>query len=179
MQVVEGFLEIRLPPKFGYPLPEPTTHPPAHSRGLASISKQVSLYSKLHRVAQGQVVHLCSGPSLAHLLPPRHTAPQKGPSHLCLASAPHGNSQRWGGQKRGVQLCWDSEGLGCPLMGMWMVAASPSHLAQGGRALPLSPSNHERQEQCASGSDWFAPVASLQAPRDSSAGIAVFLKGHL
>lgn len=58
-----------------------------------------------------------------------------------------------------------------------------SHLTQGlqpnRKALPQSPSDHEWQEQHASGSDWFAPVASLQAPRDSSAGIAVILKGHL
>lgn len=47
------------------------------------------------------------------------------------------------------------------------------------KALPWSPSNHGRQEQHVAGSDWFAPVASLQAPRDSCLGTAGFLKGHL
>lgn len=47
------------------------------------------------------------------------------------------------------------------------------------KALPWSPSNHEQQEQHVAGSDWFAPVASLQAPRDSCLGTAGLLKGHL
>lgn len=69
---------------------------------------------------------------------------------------------------------------GC--IGPWCDSSTQLQLAQGlqgAKALPVSPSDRKRQEQHAAGSDWFAPVASLQAPRDSCLGTAGFLKGHL
>lgn len=66
---------------------------------------------------------------------------------------------------------------------MGAMAAPGSDLQKGGgglrpseRALPLSPPNHEGQEHHAAGSDWFAPVASLQAQRDCSSGTRGFSK---
>lgn len=184
MWVVEGFWRCNsssslwLPLTRGYPIP---THSHTAEGSFPSANRFHFIPSCTKWHGEGR---LCLGPSMAHLLPSCRAAPQRGLNHFCLASAPDGNSQQWGGQKCGVQLYWDSEWLGCPLHGWWQRPRPTSPkggrgLQHIGRALPLSPSSNERQEQCASGSDWFAPVASLQAPRDSSAGIAVFLKGHL
>lgn len=70
--------------------------------------------------------------------------------------------------------------------GSWGSGSSWSQPAQGlrwgcnpGKSPSLEPHNHEQWEQHVAGSDWFAPVASLQAPRDSCLGTAGFLKGHL
>lgn len=177
MWVVEGFWRCSSPQPLATPCQDPQpTH--THSRGLASISKQVSLYSKLHRVAQGRVVcargppwHICCRLATKH--PRRDPATSAWPQHL-MATHSDGVARNvvcsFAGTARGLAAhSWGR--------GWWQRPHPTSH--RGGRALPLSPSNHERQEQCVSGSDWFAPVASLQAPRDSSAGIAVFLKGHL
>lgn len=147
------------------------------------------LYFKLHQVTWAVSFELRTllGP-LAAVSPcctPSHggePASSAWPQRLQRRKATHGD-----GVARNTVYRYVGDGGGGGLhRSMGAIAAPGCNLHKSCRglqpskkALPLSPSNHERQEQRAAGSDWFAPVASLQAPRDSSSGTAGFLKGHL
>lgn len=160
------------------------THP---LRACTALTAVGLLYCKLHQVTRAASFKLRTllGPLAAvsqHCTPSHGGEPASSawPQHLQCRKATHGD-----GAARNIIYGCAKDGKG-RYIGPRGDSSTRFNLHKGYRglqsckkALPSSPSNHEQQEQHASGSNWFAPVASLQAPRDSCSGTAGFLKGHL